>query len=92
MSLIDKNPKRCLGKNINYMRCKRKTTEEFCYQHKRIKLTPPEVTDEMVKQEIAELKDEQGICYNCSEECNPCSQLCGRCMRQLNLRRLGWII
>lgn len=89
----DPKPKRCQGKNTNTQRCKRKTTDVFCYQHKRVKLNPPEtVTDEMLKREIEEIKQEEGICYNCGEDCNPCSQMCGRCMRELSLRRLGWVI
>ena len=31
-----------------------------------------------------------GICYNCQGECNPSSQVCGRCARMMTMQLLGW--
>lgn len=31
-----------------------------------------------------------GICCFCGDECNPCSQSCGRCSRTLTGFSLGW--
>ena len=30
-----------------------------------------------------------GICQYCKMECNPASQACGYCMREVNMRSLG---
>lgn len=31
-----------------------------------------------------------GICYLCGYECNPCSQTCGVCARNMTMSVLGW--
>jgi len=33
---------------------------------------------------------ENGQCCFCQGECNPCSQACGRCARDLTMQILGW--
>lgn len=34
--------------------------------------------------------EDVGICYICKENCNPSSQTCGRCARNLTMDALGW--
>jgi len=31
-----------------------------------------------------------GTCYMCGFECNPCSQTCGMCARNMTMSALGW--
>jgi len=31
-----------------------------------------------------------GICCVCHGDCNPCSQACGRCARDMTMQALGW--
>lgn len=31
-----------------------------------------------------------GTCFVCHEACNPCSQTCGRCARDLTMYCIGW--
>lgn len=33
---------------------------------------------------------EYGKCCFCQGECNPCSQSCGRCARNMTMEMLGW--
>ena len=33
---------------------------------------------------------EIGRCCFCQGECNPCSQSCGRCARDMTMQMLGW--
>lgn len=33
---------------------------------------------------------EYSICCFCGEHCNPCSQSCGRCAREMTMKMLGW--
>ena len=33
---------------------------------------------------------EYSICCFCDEHCNPCSQSCGRCAREMTMKMLGW--
>lgn len=33
---------------------------------------------------------EVGQCCFCQGECNPCSQSCGRCARDMTMQMLGW--
>jgi hypothetical protein len=45
---------------------------KYCKQHFQIK-----------ERRMERLLSEIGICYRCKEDCNPASQVCGRCARQL---------
>lgn len=89
--------KRCVGKNTNTSRCKRKMTvispenDPCCYQHKRQKIQENSQKDAATLiNEIDQVQTATGICYECAEECNPCSQLCGRCMRCGTMSIIGW--
>lgn len=33
---------------------------------------------------------EVGKCCFCQGDCNPCSQACGRCARDMTMQMLGW--
>ena len=33
---------------------------------------------------------DEGTCYVCSYECNPASQTCGICARNMTMSALGW--
>lgn len=35
-------------------------------------------------------ESEYGTCCFCGEYCNPCSQSCGRCARQMTMKMSGW--
>jgi hypothetical protein len=34
--------------------------------------------------------DEYGTCCFCGDYCNPCSQSCGRCAREITMQAIGW--
>ena len=70
----------CTGKNNNGKRCKNKITSEFKLDYNERKCY----------HHYNSFNFDIGICYECKEECNPCSQLCGRCARQLTMSALGW--
>lgn len=50
-------------------------------------------TFRMNKEEITESREsspEYGECCFCGEPCNPCSQSCGRCAREITMESIGW--
>ena len=68
-----KTKKRC-SKIVANRKCKRFTEEEFCFQHKELKF------HENFENNFDPSK---GYCCFCGDECNPCSQSCGKCARRL---------
>ena len=68
----------CTAKNKNGKKCSNKLTS-YCsldYNERRC--------------HIHFLNHNEGTCYECGFECNPCSQLCGRCARRFTMAALGW--
>ena len=74
-----------IDKNTNKRRkCKRKVNNIYCFQHsdRIIKNKHNKQYKQNTKND--ELKDWTiGTCYFCHDECNPCSQTCGSCARNL---------
>lgn len=42
------------------------------------------------KKEKEEEEEKRGICYLCQQDCNPLSQACGSCMRNMTMFGLGY--
>lgn len=58
---------RCYSKTHTGKRCKRNTIFRYCKQH---------------KPKYLKKNYEVGTCSICKDECNFCSQLCKRCIRE----------
>jgi len=58
--------------------CKRKTYDIYCTQHHELMNNLEEDSS------YETIFEDEGKCCFCQEECNPCSQACGRCARTLS--------
>jgi hypothetical protein len=68
----------CTGTNNNGKKCSNKLSSESSLDyHER-------------KCHVHAFNWEEGICYECHEQCNPCSQVCGRCARRMTMQLMGW--
>lgn len=77
--------KRCINivfdnSRKKYRKCKRNIyLNKMCKQHYHIQLY------QMIK-----LSELNSLCCFCGNECNPCSQSCGKCAREITMKSLGW--